>query len=51
MQMSFLFISIGVLLFLRVPVAFSLLLPCLLYIFFDPFLTLGIALQRHLDAG
>lgn len=46
MHMSFLFISMAVLLFLRVPVAFSLLLPCLLYIFFDPFLTLGIGLQR-----
>jgi len=35
-----------VLLFLRVPVAISMLLPCLVYVVWSPDITLGVALQR-----
>ena len=35
-----------VLLFIRVPVAISMLLPCLLYVVWSPDITLGVALQR-----
>lgn len=37
------------LLFLRVPVAFSMLLPCLLYVSWSPDITLGVALQRTMS--
>ena len=36
-----LIIAMLVLLFLRVPVAFSLLLPCLVYVAWSPDITLG----------
>lgn len=35
-----------VLLFIRVPVAISMLLPCLVYVVWSPDITLGVALQR-----
>lgn len=46
--MTILFIVVGllVLLMLRVPVAFAILLPCLVYVAFDDSLSMGIALQR-----
>ena len=35
-----------VLLFIRVPIAISMLLPCLIYVVWSPDITLGVALQR-----
>lgn len=45
-----LIIAMLVLLFLRVPVAFSLLLPCLVYIAWSPDITLGVALQQTVSS-
>ena len=39
-----------VLLFIRVPVAISMLLPCLVYVAWSPDITLGVALQRCMAA-
>jgi len=39
-------VAMLVLLFLRVPVAISMLLPCLLYVLFSPDITLGVAIQQ-----
>lgn len=46
MILSLLVLSMVVLLLVRVPVAISMLLPCLLYVAFSPDITLGVALQR-----
>jgi tripartite ATP-independent transporter DctM subunit len=46
MSLSVLFGILILLLLLRVPVAFSLLIPSLLYIFMDPSLNFGVAIQR-----
>ena len=45
-----LIIAMLVLLFLRVPVAFSLLLPCLVYVAWSPDITLGVALQQTVSS-
>ncbi|MBL8853234.1 MAG: TRAP transporter large permease [Planctomycetaceae bacterium] len=49
MTLGLLIVGMLVLLFLRVPVAFSMLLPCLLYVSFSPDITLGVALQRTMS--
>ena len=46
MILGVLIIAMLVLLFLRVPVAISLLLPCLVYVAWSPDITLGVALQQ-----
>ncbi len=46
MILATLVIGMIVLLLLRVPVAISMLAPCLIYIAFSPDITLGVALQR-----
>lgn len=46
MILSLLVIAMLVLLFLRVPVAISMLLPCLVYVVWSPDITLGIAIQQ-----
>ena len=46
MILAILVISMLVLIALRIPVAFSMLLPCLCYIAISPDITLGVALQR-----
>lgn len=46
MILGLLVIAMLVLLFLRVPVAISMLLPCLFYVAWSPDITLGVALQR-----
>lgn len=46
MTLGLLVLAMLVLLFLRVPVAFSMLLPCLCYVSWSPDITLGVALQR-----
>ena len=46
MSLTVLFGILILLLLLRVPVAFSLLVPSLLYIFMDPSLNFGVAIQR-----
>lgn len=46
MILGLLIIAMLVLLFLRVPVAISMLLPCLVYVVWSPDITLGVALQQ-----
>ncbi|MEE2938581.1 MAG: TRAP transporter large permease [Planctomycetota bacterium] len=46
MILGLLVVAMLVLLFLRVPVAISMLLPCLFYVAWSPDITLGVALQR-----
>lgn len=46
MILGVLVIAMLVLLFLRVPVAISMLLPCLVYVAWSPDITLGVALQQ-----
>ncbi|MDF1843892.1 MAG: TRAP transporter large permease [Rubripirellula sp.] len=46
MILGILVIGMLVLLFLRVPVAISMLLPCLFYVAWSPDITLGVALQQ-----
>lgn len=46
MILGILIIAMLVLLFLRVPVAISMLLPCLCYVTWSPDITLGVALQQ-----
>ena len=46
MILATLVIAMLVLLFIRVPVAISMLLPCLVYVAWSPDITLGVALQR-----
>ncbi len=46
MILGVLVIAMLVLLFLRVPVAISMLLPCLVYVVWSPDITLGVALQQ-----
>jgi len=46
MILGILVIAMLVLLFLRVPVAISMLLPCLVYVGWSPDITLGVALQQ-----
>lgn len=46
MILGVLVIAMLVLLFLRVPVAISMLLPCLVYVTWSPDITLGVALQQ-----
>ncbi len=46
MILSVLVIAMLLLLFLRVPVAISMLLPCLVYVVWSPDITLGVALQQ-----
>lgn len=46
MILSLLVIAMLVLLFLSVPVAISMLLPCLVYVVWSPDITLGIAIQQ-----
>lgn len=46
MILGVLVLAMLVLLFLRVPVAISMLLPCLLYVTWSPDITLGVALQQ-----
>lgn len=46
MILGVLIIAMLVLLFLRVPVAISMLLPCLVYVVWSPDITLGVALQQ-----
>ncbi len=46
MILGVLIIAMLVLLFLRVPVAISMLLPCLCYVTWSPDITLGVALQQ-----
>ena len=43
MTLGILVIAMLVLLFLRVPVAISMLLPCLVYVAWSPDITLGVA--------
>jgi tripartite ATP-independent transporter DctM subunit len=49
MTLGLIVLAMLVLLFLRVPVAFSMLLPCLLYVSWSPDITLGVALQRTMS--
>lgn len=49
MILGLLILGMLLLLFLRVPVAFSMLLPCLLYVSWSPDITLGVALQRTMS--
>ena len=46
MILVILIIAMLVLLLLRLPVAISMLLPCLLYVVWSPDITLGVALQQ-----
>jgi tripartite ATP-independent transporter DctM subunit len=46
MILGILVLAMLVLLFLRVPVAISMLLPCLVYVIWSPDITLGVALQQ-----
>ena len=46
MILAALICAMMVLLFIRVPVAISMLLPCLVYVAWSPDITLGVALQR-----
>ncbi len=46
MILAVLVVAMLVLLFLRVPVAISMLLPCLVYVLCSPDITLGVALQQ-----
>lgn len=46
MTLGILVIAMLVLLFLKVPVAISMLLPCLLYVAWSPDITLGVAMQQ-----
>ena len=46
MTLGILVIAMLVLLFLRVPVAISMLLPCLVYVAWSPDITLGVAMQQ-----
>lgn len=46
MILAILIIAMLVLLFIRVPVAISMLLPCLVYVVWSPDISLGVALQR-----
>ncbi len=46
MTLGLLVIAMLLLLFLRVPVAISMLLPCLVYVAWSPDITLGVALQQ-----
>lgn len=48
MILAVLIIAMLVLLFIRVPVAISMLLPCLVYVAWSPDITLGVALQSTL---
>ncbi len=48
MILAVLIIAMLVLLFIRVPVAISMLLPCLVYVAWSPDITLGVALQRSM---
>ena len=50
MILSVLVIAMLVLLLLRVPVAFSMLLPCLVYVAWSPDITLGVALQQTVNS-
>lgn len=50
MILAALILAMLVLLFLRVPVAISMLLPCLVYVAWTPDITLGVALQRCMAA-
>ena len=50
MILTGLVIAMLLLLMLRVPVAFSMLLPCLLYVAWSPDITLGVALQRTVSS-
>ena len=50
MILGVLVIAMLVLLFLRVPVAISMLLPCLVYVTWSPDITLGVALQQTVGA-
>lgn len=50
MILAILICAMLVLLFIRVPVAISMLLPCLIYVAWSPDITLGVALQRCLAA-
>ena len=50
MILGVLIIAMLVLLFLRVPVAISMLLPCLVYVAWSPDITLGVALQQTVGA-
>ncbi|MEZ6127711.1 MAG: TRAP transporter large permease [Planctomycetaceae bacterium] len=50
MILAALIVAMLVLLFVRVPVAISMLLPCLVYVAWSPDITLGVALQRCLAA-
>ena len=46
MILAALIVAMLVLLFIRIPVAISMLLPCLVYAALSPDITLGVALQR-----
>ena len=46
MILAALICAMMVLLFIRIPVAISMLLPCLVYAMLSPDITLGVALQR-----
>lgn len=46
MILAVLIIAMLLLLFIRVPVAISMLLPCLIYVVWSPDISLGVALQR-----
>jgi len=50
MILGVLVVAMLVLLFLRVPVAISMLLPCLVYVAWSPDITLGVALQQTVGA-
>ncbi len=50
MILAVLICAMLVLLFIRVPVAISMLLPCLVYVAWSPDITLGVALQRCMAA-
>ena len=50
MILGILVIAMLVLLFLRVPVAISMLLPCLVYVAWSPDITLGVAMQQTVGA-
>lgn len=46
MILSLLLVSMLILLLLRIPIAFSMFLPCMCYVALSPDITLGVALQR-----
>lgn len=50
MILTVLVIAMLLLLLMRVPVAFSMLLPCLLYVAWSPDITLGVALQQTVSS-